>query len=431
MTVRLLHADCIVLGDLPPVRDGALVVAGLGHHLPEGTIIDSGRASEVLPRHLSSAMHAGVNVERIRGILLPGLVNAHTHLELSAIGGKVPGGRGFVPWVEGLLAQRFEPTPDEHVHAIAQAADELVAAGTVAVGDVTNTLDAVTALAERGIGGCVFHEVFGFDRAAVLERVRSLDAVRKERIPTWPSVDLAYAPAPHTLYTTHADAVKMLVEYADSLGAITSVHFAEHAAERLAIEQGTGMVAEWLVRRTRIEPEWPREPLLAFAERLGIVSPRVLLVHAVDIDESEWPSIEEKRAPVVLCPRSNLHIEGQLPRLEAMRRAGVAPALGTDSLASSPSLDVLAEAKTLADHFPAIAAWELICMATYNGAQALGRGDLGRLSPGANPGVIAIEPGPEFECSEAYTRGCPAAFVLAHLQLPRRCVVSRGKKVVA
>ena len=94
---------------------------------------------------------------------------------------------------------------------------------------------------------------------------------------------------------------------------------------------------------------------------------------------------------VVFCPRSNLYIEAQLPPLLAARAAGLAPALGTDSLASNASLDVLAEARALADRFPDVPARELVRMATWNGARALGRDDLGRIAQGARPGIVAID----------------------------------------
>ena len=121
-------------------------------------------------------------------------------------------------------------------------------------------------------------------------------------------------------------------------------------------------------------------------------------------------------APVVLCPRSNLYIEGRLPPLLAVREAGIEAALGTDSLASNTSLDVLAEARALADRFPSVPKWELVKMATWNGARALGRDDLGRIARGARPGIF---------CVEGEVSGDAAAFLLANLRAPRRMLVSR------
>jgi len=406
MTVRIFHADHVLPGDTLPLVDGAVVV---GEH---GDVLDVGRASELLPRH------AGSELVRVRGVLLPGLVNAHTHIELSAMRGRVGGGRGFVGWIDALIAHRHEMSPEEDSEAIDAAVDDLVRCGTVAVGEVTNSLAAVQTLARRGIAGCVFHEVFGQDRASVLRRVEGLRAELDERVPSWPTRELAYAPAPHTLYTTHEDAVRALLEAVERMGARTSLHLAEHAPERRAIEQGDGPVPEWLFARAKQRPEWPKVPLLDYAERVGALSPNVLLVHLVEARADELARIAEKGSPVVLCPRSNLHIEMKLPPLLAVRSAGIEAGLGTDSLASNASLDVLAEARALADRFPGVPAHELVTMATWNGARALGRTDLGRLAKGARPGILAVE-------GEVGPGVDGAAFLLSNLRLPRRILVPR------
>jgi cytosine/adenosine deaminase-related metal-dependent hydrolase len=418
MTAVVFHADHVLPGDAPSIADGAVVVGGHGHEAGEGTILDVGPASDVLPRH------TGAEVTRIRGVLMPGLVNAHTHLELSAMRGKVGGGRGFVGWVESLIAQRPEIAPEEDADAIEAAVDELVRTGTVAVGEVTNSLAAVRPLARRGFAGCIFHEVFGQDRAAVLRRVEGLRAELDERLAAWPTRELTYAPAPHTLYTTHTDAVRALLESAKKYGTRTSIHLAEHASERRAIEQGDGSVPEWLLARAKQSPEWPMSPLFAYADSLGALSPSVLLVHLTEARADELALVAAKGAPVVLCPRSNLHIEMKLPPLLAVRAAGIEAALGTDSLASNASLDVLAEAKALADRFPGVPAWELVKMATWNGARALDRPDLGRIAKGSRPGVLAIEADVAALSSPAARDG--AAFVLANLRRPRRMLAPRA-----
>jgi cytosine/adenosine deaminase-related metal-dependent hydrolase len=407
MTIRIFHADHVLPGDALPIADGAVVV---GEH---GDVLDVGAAAELLPRH------AGAEVVRVRGVLLPGLVNAHTHIELSAMRGRVGGGRGFVGWVDALIAHRHEMSPEEDSEAIDAAVDDLVRCGTVAVGEVTNSLAAVGPLARRGIGGCVFHEVFGQDRAAVLRRVEGLRAELEERVPLWPSSDLAYAPAPHTLYTTHEEAVRALLDAVRRMDARTSLHLAEHAPERRAIEHGDGPVPEWLFTRAKQRPEWPEVPLFDYAERVGALAPNVMLVHLVEARADELARVAEKGSPVVLCPRSNLHIEMKLPPLLALRSAGIEAALGTDSLASNASLDVLAEAKALADRFPGVPARELVTMATWNGARALGRSDLGRLSKGARPGLLAVE-------GDVGSGVDAAAFLLSNLRLPRRILVPRA-----
>lgn len=388
----LFHADHVLPGDAPALTDGAVLVSD------EGRVEDVGRASDLLPRH------AGAPVMRVHGVVTPGLVNAHTHIELSALHTKIPGGRGFVPWVEGLIGTRSEVAPEEDTAAVEAAVDDLVRSGTVAVGEVTNSLAAVPVLAKRGIVGCVFHEVFGQERASVMRRVEGLRADLEGR--EWPSRELAYAPAPHTLYTTHPDAVRALLEGAARYGLRTSLHLAEHAGERRAIEHGDGPVPEWLWTRARQRPEWPKVPLLDYAASLGALSPRVLLVHLTDARSDELARIADSGAPVVLCPRSNLHIEGRTPPVRDVLAAGIEPALGTDSLASNASLDVLEEARVL-ENVPDLTR---VRMMTWNGARALGRSDLGRIAKGARPGLVAFE---------GDAKGDPAGFVLG-AKAPRK-----------
>jgi cytosine/adenosine deaminase-related metal-dependent hydrolase len=417
MSVRAFHADHVLPGDAPPVADGVVVVAGRGHEALEGTVLDVGRAADLLPGLATGGAAGAPEIVRVRGVVFPGLVNAHTHLELSAMRSKVPGGRGFLGWVEALVTLRPEVQADEEAEAITAAVDELVRNGTVAVGEVTNSLSAVRTLARRGVAGCIFHEVFGQNREGVLRRVEGLRAELHERVSPWPTPELTYAPAPHTLYTTHEDAVRALLESAAKRGTPTSLHLAEHAPERRAIEHGDGPVPAWLLARAKQSPSWPMMPLFDYAERLGALSPSVLLVHLVDARPDELARVAAKGAPVVLCPRSNLHIDLKLPPLLAVRSAGIEPALGTDSLASNASLDVLAEAKALLDRFPSVPAWELVRMATWGGARALGRRDLGRLAKGARPGVLAVE-------GDAGAAD-GAAFLLANLRLPRRMLAPR------
>src|SRR2546423_2338280 len=144
MIPRIVHADALLPGDEAPIVDGAVVVDR------QGTVLDAGRAVDILPAH------AGAIVERISGVLLPGLVNAHVHVELSGLRGKVEGGHGFVPWVERMVGLRASERPQDDADAIERAATEMESTGTVAVGDVTNSLSAVHALSRHGIGGDAF-----------------------------------------------------------------------------------------------------------------------------------------------------------------------------------------------------------------------------------------------------------------------------------
>ena len=404
---RIVHADGVVTGDADVIRDGAVVVD------PDSSVLDVGPAAEVLQRH------AGIAVERVRGALFPGLVNAHLHLELSALRGQIPGGSGFVPWVEHMLSVRAEIEPERDADGIERAVEELASFGTVAVGEVTNTLAAVKPLARRGFVGCIFHEVFGVLHEPLEKRVAALPDVVREQVGSWPSRDLVYAPTPHTLYTTHADVTRRLLREAGERGARASIHVAEHPAERRFLERGDGPVMDWYesrlkLPRDRIEP--PGKSPLAFAEDVGALAPHVLCVHLTDARREELAAVARRAPPVVFCPRSNLFIEAKLPPLLSALAEGIFPALGTDSLASNASLDVLSEARALADRFPTVPARDLLRMATWEGARALGRSELGRIARGSRPGLLAID---------GEVGDDAAAFVLKSVRAPRRWISRR------
>ncbi|HEX7481450.1 MAG TPA: amidohydrolase family protein [Polyangiales bacterium] len=406
--MRGIAASWLLSGDgqSAPLRDGAVV-------LDEAERIVAVGPAAVLRRD-----HAAAHWEQHAAVLTPGLVNAHTHLELSALRGQVPGGGGFVPWVDALVAARVRLQPEANGEAIDQAVSELLQAGVVLVGDVSNSLAAVDTLGAVPILGWVFHEVFGM-RKDVGEVTLGLARQARAQRPHWPA-NLRYALAPHTAYTLHPDVLREIVVAADGGDARTSLHLAEHAAERAFLQTGGGAIAQWLSARGASTLDWtvPGCDAVSYAQRLGVLGPRVIAVHLCDARPDEIAQVAAAGSPVVLCPRSNLHIELKLPPLLEILRAGIHPALGTDSLASNASLDPLAEARALRQRFPSVAPRQLLAMATSYGAEVLGFAHLvGRLAPGLSPGVIAFEHG-----SSAVDD--PERYVLEHDKAPRR-VLSR------
>jgi cytosine/adenosine deaminase-related metal-dependent hydrolase len=380
---RLLSAPWVLPIATPEIAEGAVALAA------DDTILAVG------PRRELRARYPELPEERGLGALLPGLVNAHTHVELSALAGRVPGGGGFVPWGTKLMAERAALAPTTIVQAAHAAARAAVAAGTAAVGDVCGRLDdAVPALAEAGLHGIVFHELVGSREARTGDALADAGAERDAFVATqpWPR-RLAYVPAPHAPYSVGAPLFRRIFAAAAAAGVTTSVHLAEDDAEIELLLHGTGAWPPVLERmgvptgsRTpKLRPVRYLEALGAFA---GARAP--LLVHMVCADHEDRALAGEHAAPVVLCARSNLHIGGRLPDVPALVREGLALALGTDSLASSPDLSLWGEVATLAARFPDIAPAAWLALATRGGAEALGLPALGVLAPGKRPGVLDV-----------------------------------------
>ncbi len=377
----IIRAGLLFLGSGAPLVEGAVALDS------SGVVTDVGPASEVLSRC------AGLPVESYAGFVMPGLVNAHTHLELSFLRGKVPGGAGFFPWVLSLLRARAALVGDETPAADNEAAIlEMQRAGVVAVGDVTNDLSVVSMLARHGLQGAVFHEVLGVDEALALSRLQQmqLDAER-QGVTALPG--LSYALSSHTLYTTHPTVVRRALEHSRAAGRRSSLHLAEHPGEEQFLLHGAGPMLDFA--RTLKLPisafPVPHLRSIAYADSLRLLAPDVLLVHLTQATHEELDQIAARNAPVVLCPRSNLYIQLLLPPVLAMLQAGIIPALGTDSLASNTNLDVLAEARALHERFSSIPLSLLLEMATLAGAKALGVPGLARLQRGDRPALLQLD----------------------------------------
>jgi cytosine/adenosine deaminase-related metal-dependent hydrolase len=362
--------------DAAPLRDGAVVFDA------DGRVLEVGARAALEPRHADARWQAE------RAILMPGLVNAHVHLELSALRGETRSGGGFGPWVASMMEKRDRLLPEQDAEAIDAAISELLRSGTVAIGEVTNTLAAVPMLGDAPLLGCVFHEIFGLRREAAEHMLQAAEQARAA-LARWPS-NLSYALSPHTLYSLHPELVRELL----ARGQRTSLHLAEHAAERAYLRDGSGPFAEFLRGRQIPAPDWPPPGLspVAYARQLGALTPQLIAVHLCATTRDELAQVAASGAHAVLCPRSNLFIELKLPPLFDVLEAGLRPGLGTDSLASNTSLDVLAEAAALRDRFPQVDAKLLFSMATWYGAVALGLSQrVGALAPGLAPGLLAVD----------------------------------------
>ena len=405
--MRAVTGSWLITGDpaQPPLAAGAVLLDELDR------VLELGQEAELRARH------PGIVFERHAAVLTPGLVNAHTHLELSALRGRIPGGRGFVPWVDSLVKTRAQQQPELDAEAMDHAVSELLGFGVVAVGDVCNRLSSVSALASVPIVACIFHEVFGMRKDSG-EAMLGMASQERASYADFPA-HVRYALAPHTPYTMHPEVLQRIARLAADGGVRTSLHLAEHPAERAFLATGQGPFADWVQSRGASELDWqaPGCDAVRYADRLGILGPSLLAVHLTDARPDELAILAQRGVHAVLCPRSNLHIEVKLPPLLDILRAGLRPGLGTDSLASNASLDPLAEARALRKRFPTVPTLELLAMATAWGADALGLGELlGRIAPGLAPGLLAFEHG-------AQAPSDPARFVLDQESAKRSVLV--------
>ena len=196
--------------------------------------------------------------------------------------------------------------------------------------------------------------------------------------------------SPHSVYSTPAE-VLVATLGASGLGMPPTIHVSEDAAEHAFLADGSG---DWPHRLDALGLDWSFEPPgctpVAWLDRLGVLQ-GVMLVHGVHLTADDLQRVRRSGSSLVLCPRSNLHIGSRLPDVPALLAEGIPLALGTDSLASSPSLDVLEELPPLIEAFPDVPLARWLTMATTGGADALGL-PLGRLAVDTAPGVLLADP---------------------------------------
>jgi aminodeoxyfutalosine deaminase len=384
--MRLISAPWILPITQPPIADGGVVVDDTD------AILAIGRRADLL------RLHPEATEERADGCLLPAPVNAHCHLELSALAGAVPGGGGLIAWATKLVT--LVPSIDPARATAAAAA--MVAAGTAAVGDVGNSLTAVPAIGAAGLRGIFFHELVGSrdareggalaDAGRELERFLA-DPAGGDRT-AWPH-GLAYVIAPHAPYSVGRELFRKIFHVAARAGVPTSIHVAEDRDEISLLRDGSGA---WpaVLQRMGIDPTTrvAGQPPVAYLASLGAFDAArpPLLVHMVHADADDRRRARDAGATAVLCARSNLHITGELPDAGALHADGVSLAIGTDSLASAPDLSSWGELATLAERFPQIAPATWLEAATRGGAEAMELAPLGSLTPGKRPGIIEVMP---------------------------------------
>jgi cytosine/adenosine deaminase-related metal-dependent hydrolase len=381
---RLISAPWVLPIASPALAEAAVVVDG------EKTIVALGPRAEI------KSAFASLPEERAQGALLPGLVNSHTHLELSVLAGHLPGGKGLPSWATQVGRETAFFSAEQRFDAARRAAMAAAAAGTAAVGDVGNTLLAVPALAGAGLAGVFFHELLGSREAATGDALADAGREYREFVQSnpWPA-NLARMPAPHALYSAGPDLLRRIFAAAAGAGRSTSIHVAEGEDEIQLLRDGTGRWAEILaLLQVPAGSRTPGMNPLAYLESLGAFAGEraPLLVHMVCASAEDIALAQRHHAPVVLCPRSNLHIGGRLPDVRASLTAGLALALGTDSLGSSPDLSLWGEMAALAAHFPDLAPEIWLHAATVGGAAALGLDAFGALAPGKRPGIIDVTP---------------------------------------
>ena len=352
---------------------------------------------------IADGLVAGVGTEPRRDAvdlghvaILPALVNAHTHLELSYLRGAVPPGDRFLDWIHGVMAarQRFSNPEDPEILKAAREGIEAVrACGTGLVGDISNTLVTVPLLREAAMPGRVFYELLGFGAGDPAERVREARA-QVDRI-GGADADVRVALAPHAPYSVSPALFSAIREDLDAhSGDVSSVHLGESAEEVEFIGRGTGGWRDLLTGIGAWTDAWraPGVSPVQYLADLGFLDSRVLAVHGIQCDGDALARLRRLGTTIVSCPRSNRYVGAGDPPLERFYAAGVSVAFGTDSLASVGDLNLFGELAAARRIASRVSSRQLLESATLSGARALGFGErFGSLEQGKQAALIAVQ----------------------------------------
>jgi len=315
--------------------------------------------------------------------LTPGLVNAHAHLELSGLAGRLRASEGFIPWVGGVLRERAGLSGEDYREAVRAGARALLESGTTAVGDVDSSGAAESELAAGPLRARVYREVLdGRNATRTPDQLRRLEAEAPEGV--------LLGLSPHAPHTVGPELLASCVQHSGARRLPLSVHWAETPEERSWLAGEGGPFAELLGTA-------PGCSGLDLLQRAGALGPRTSLVHANHPELGELEQVARSGAVLVHCPGTHDYFNRDRWPVEAWMASGVTVALGTDSLASNETLDMRREMALLRRVHPDLAPELILEWATRGGARALDLGgEIGELCLGMRADLVAFElPGSE------------------------------------
>ncbi len=347
---------------------------------------EQGKIEEII-----AAKDAGDNIQQLDGVLSPGFINCHCHLELSHMRGLIPEQTGLVDFVFKVVNERHFPE-EEILDAIARAEDEMLANGIVAVGDICNNTLTLQQKQKQRLAYYNFIEVSGWVPSVAPLRFekslgfyQSFEGIKNEKIKN--------SLSPHAPYSVSDELWQLMSPYFKD-NTIT-IHNQETDFEDLLFQKKEGdftRMYDLMNMDTSFFKPTGKSSLQSYFSKMSNAK-RVLLVHNTFAKEEDLLFVNRESSVVswCVCINANQYIEKAAPPIDLLRKNHCHIVVGTDSLASNWSLNILDELKTITRHFPAVPLHELLQWATLNGAKALQMEDqLGSFEKGKKPGLVLL-----------------------------------------
>lgn len=382
--MRKISADHIFPVSSEPIQNGTIIIDG------NGTILNVGPGDQDSEEHYS-------------GIICPGFINTHCHLELSHLRSQLRENSGMTGFITELLGKRSAFTKNDIQKAIAAAEAEMIRNGIVAVGDISNNSNSFHQKAKGNLYYHTFIEIFSLDpikaketfengkkRAEELEQISNFDSHQGRNFSSI---------VPHAPYTMSEKLLELISDHAGKSNSILSIHNQESDGESELFISNSGVMFDAfkamgmntaLMRKTGVNSLRSTLPYLNKASK-------ILLVHNTFTSRDDIQYIKSQISNLnsqiyfCTCPNANIYIENKLPDYNLFIEEDILLTIGTDSLASNWSLSVLDELKTIMKYYPQIPIQTLLTWATINGAKFLGADQLGTIEKGKKPGLNLLK----------------------------------------
>ena len=364
------------------------VFTNTGPPLKRGIITTEDNGTIISVEDTGGELYEKESVEFHNGIIIPGFVNCHCHLELSHIKGVIPQGTGLPGFIRQIRSSR--EAGSEIIPSSASYADEeMYRGGVVLCADICNTRTTFDVKKSSRIRYINLIEVFGIDPEKAGRRLEDMTYLaqisRDYGLETWM--------VPHSVYSLSATLFRLLGNET-AFNRVTSIHFLETDTEKEFLKDHRGPILSsyWESGLATGEIETVNDHVSAVLDEIT-PSGNLILVHNTFADRETIKAVKIRGMLYwCLCPNSNIYIQNSLPPLDLLVEEECEIVIGTDSLASNKGLSILEELKTLQKAYPSIALEDLIFWATLNGAEALGEEEhFGTIGPGKKPGLLLLE----------------------------------------
>ena len=363
--------------------------------IEDGAVLVRGDRIEAVGPELAQAYPDEPRRDLGETILLPGLVNSHSHLDYTILRGAI-GALPFFPWVRKVAEYALGMQPEDFKYSCLLGAAELIQAGVTTVGDASFSGAAMGALLESGLRGVVFQEVFGYRGEDYFDELHAL-RVQVDALGEKATDRVRVGVSPHSIYTVSAGLLKAVRDLAYSEGLPLSIHVAESASEYEFCVSGSGEIAD-MYRVLGVEWSQPGVSPVQYLYDLGVLGERTLAAHCVHVRGNDIPLLAATRTGVAHCPKSNAKLGAGAAPVDDLLRAGARLGIGTDSAASSGTLDIWDETRLsllLRDGTGGpgpLNAKSMVEAATIGGARSLAmEKEIGSIEPGKKADLTAVD----------------------------------------